>query len=65
MSDALTRYVNSICSCGGSGPGDPNSCDACKLYHSTQAAIQEEKQKERLNHERTTNPLPLRHTANT
>jgi hypothetical protein len=29
----LREAVNSLCSCGGCGPGDPKACDACLIWH--------------------------------
>lgn len=29
----LDRAVNGLCSCGGSYPGDPRCCVACKVFH--------------------------------
>ena len=29
----ITRAVNEECTCGGGGPDDSHTCQACKVYH--------------------------------
>lgn len=31
--NALESAVNAECSCGGSGPSDPNACPACMVWN--------------------------------
>ncbi len=40
----LAMSVNEHCTCGGSGPDDPECCPACAVWHDMKAALREEVQ---------------------
>ena len=39
--DDISSAANAFCTCGGSGPDEPDCCAACALYHAARTARDE------------------------